>query len=374
MFRQKTAIATALCFLSFSFETGFAQQASPQSYDETLCSFAQRYIVNAETNPSLFKLNVQSAQGIGFHTIQMDADGETQTVSIATTKTSATLNGAETPTYVSCKMVNRDRVNDVLDLNLEGEARSCKNINEETYRHALESLTPNERLRFETDGKPLKFVDDYVSVGGSEWLPASVSPYIQHIWPKDHPTGFLEVQAPSVQVPWNSETREFFEGTHHCKLITKAAMRNWMTGGGLRGDTELFPADKPQCFAPSSPTSKAGSCQFYFAPADAMFCNDYSGSDWTVEKAKAACGKRHASRAALTAASSKYEGKGGLYSVSTCAARDDVTEILGTCVFQCNTPGENQWRTLAPASAAGGNDMMSKACDLYIEGSPVSTE
>ena len=105
-----------------------------------------------------------------------------------------------------------------------------------------------------------------------------------------------------------------------------------------------------------------------------MFCNDYSGPEWTVEKAKAACGKRHASRAALTAASSKYEGKGGIYSASTCAARNDVTEILGTCVFQCNTPGENQWRTLAPASTAGSNDMMSKACDLYIDGPPEGSQ
>ena len=370
MGRSATTIVTALAFLSLSIETGFAQQTNLDAYDETLCSFAQRYIVNAETDPVPFELNIQSAQGIGFHTIQMDADASTQTVSIATTQAVAEIDGAQITTYVACKMVNRDRVNDVLDLNLEGDERSCKTLNEVTYRKALDSLTPSERKRFESEGKPLKFVDDYVSVGGSEWLPASVSPYIQHVWPKDHPTGFLEVQAPSVQVPWNPESREFFEGTHHCKLITAAAMRNWMTGGALRGDTQLFPADKTQCFAPSSATSKVGSCQFYFAPADAMFCNDYSGSEWTAEKAKAACNKRHASRAALTAASSKYEGKGGLYSPSTCAKRRDVTEILGTCVFQCNTPGENQWRTLAPASPAGSNEMMSKACDLYIDGAP----
>ena len=374
MFQLKSVVLAAMCLLTIGLAEGLAAQDQAQAYDESLCTFAQRFIVNADTNPSLFQMNVQSAQGIGFHTIQMDVEANTRTVSIATTKAEAEIDGNPTTTYVSCKMVNRDRVNDVLNLNLDGDLRSCKSINEVTYRRALESLTPAERDKFEADGKPLKFVDDYVSVGGSEWLPASVSPYIHHVWPKDHPTGFLEVQAPSVQVPWDESTREFYQGTHHCKLITMAAIQQWMTGGGLSGARELFPADKPQCFAPSSDTSQAGSCQFYFAPADAMFCNDYSGSDWTAAKAKAACGKRHASRAALNAVSNKYEGKGGIYSSKTCAARNDVTEILGTCVFQCNTPGENQWRTLAPASPAGSSDMMNKACDLYFDGASATAE
>ena len=339
-------------------------------YDRDLCAFAQRYIVNADHDEGLFDLKIQSAQGIGFHTIQMDADGPSNTVSIATTSASGQLGGQETATYVSCKMVNRDRVNDVLGRELSGEARTCRNINEVTYQTALSELTDAERARFLADGKKLEFVDDYITAGGSEWLPAPAADYIRHVWPKDHPTGYLEIQAPAVQVPWNPKTREFFQGTNHCKLITKAAMTYWMRDGAFAQKRELFPTEKPQCFAPSAPSSAAGSCQFYFAPADAMFCNDYSGTDWTRETAQAACGKRHASRAALEAVEAKYEGKGGIYSAQSCAARPDAKEILSTCVFQCNTPGETQWRTLAPASPVSGSSMMAKACDLFIEGPP----
>ncbi|MBM4195654.1 MAG: hypothetical protein FJ197_00960 [Gammaproteobacteria bacterium] len=339
--------------------------ADVAAYDASLCERAQRYVVNAETlSPADgFAVRVQRGEGNGFHTIQMSIEPATRTVVIAASSPAVRAGESTLTTHVACKMVDRDRVNDTLDLELDGAVRSCGDVNALTYREALASLTPGERRRYQAAGRTLRFAPDYVAASGGEWLPLAIDDYIRADGPD------LVVTAPSVRVAWNRDERNFFQGTQHCKLVTLAAMRRWMITGAERGDKELFPRAKVACAAPSSSTSRAGSCRFWFAPAQAMVCQDYSGSGWTIDSATEECGRRHASSDALRAAANRYEGSGGVFSDLTCSARDDAGEVGGTCVFQCQEGDEAQWRmpkVVAGSESPAGAAMMSRACDLYI--------
>ena len=333
-------------------------------YDLDLCVTAQRMIVNAADDA--FPVVVQRGTGSGFHTIQMDIDAGARVVQIAMTTGTVAMDGEPLSAYVACKMVNRERVNDVLALQLSGPRRSCRDVNEHTYQTAVTTLSPGERERYESAGHPLRFVDDYVAATGGEWLPAAVDDYIEAV---DAAAGsYLQIRAPSVRVPWDPDERSFFQGTHHCKLITLAAMQRWMRSGALAADQALFPRTKPACTAPSTLSSTAGSCLFYFAPAATSYCQDYSGPDWTETSARAECGNRHASPEALRAAQNRYDGAGGVFSTIACAARADVPRITGTCVFNCNAGDETLWHLTGdmPAEPAAAR-MMTRACDLFIE-------
>ena len=212
---------------------------------------------------------------------------------------------------------------------------------------------------------PLRFIDDYVTAAGGEWLPAAVDDYIKAVAGADG-VSHINIAAPSVRVPWDADTREFYQGTQHCKLVSAAAMKRWMQVGAYDGSTRLFPPSKPPCYSPSAESSSAGSCLFWFAPAQSMFCKDYTGPDWTPESAGEECGKRHATPEALAAAASRYEGVGGAYETAACSERKDAAPLGGTCVFHCNAPDESLWRQSGdmPANGAG---MMTRACDLYID-------
>jgi hypothetical protein len=338
------------------------------AYDRDLCALAQRLVVNAEAQQQpAFALSVLTGDGAGFHTIQMDVDAATRTVVIATTTATVPADGGQLATHVACKMVDRERVNDVLKLQLDGEHRSCRDVNEFTYRTALASLSADERRRYENSGRRLRFGDDYLAATGGEWLPVAVDEFIGPADGSPAGSGDLAIRAPSVRVRWNPVERSFFQGTQHCKLITLAAMLRWMRVGAFSTDAGLFPHGKPRCDSPSRESSAVGSCVFYFAPASARFCQDYSGSRWTNESARAECGRRHASPEALRAAANRYAGAGGIFSELGCAERRDRPALTGTCVFHCRQPDETLWHTLEPpAGAAAASAMMTRACDLFL--------
>jgi hypothetical protein len=320
-------------------------------YDTALCATAQRLIVNA---PDI-AVRVQRGQGDGFHTIQMSVDEDRRELAVAMTTASASVAGETFATYVACKMVDRDRVNDQLGLVLDGPRRSCRDVNEHTFQVAVAQLSPAERQRYARQGRPLVFRDDAVVPTGGEWLPAAAEDYIAS------DGDGLAVTAPSVRVPWDAQERGFYQGTHHCKLITLAAMQRWLRRVAFEPGAPLYPSAAAACTAPSAPTARAGSCLFYFAPARATFCTDYSGAGWTPASARAACAKRHASREALEAVESRYEGAGGIYDTAGCAARGDGPAVAGTCVFHCNASDEVLWQV-----PAGADAMVNRACDLYI--------
>ncbi|MBM4196572.1 MAG: hypothetical protein FJ197_05645 [Gammaproteobacteria bacterium] len=346
-------------------------------YDRQLCALAQRVLVNAGSTD--FLIRVLNAKGGSFITEQMDVDAATGTVTVAALAESVEVSGRPLAVAMACKLVNQDRVNDVLGLRLTGRPGSCRDVNELTYQLALAGLLPEARATYLARGRALRFIDDYKAAAGGEWLPSVISDFIKATAADGESPGYLTVQAPSVQVPWQSPGGDWFQGTHHCKLISVAAMTRWMTDAALGTDSEMFPRPRPVCVTPSSRQAAAGSCLLYFGPANAQFCQDYSGTGWTEASARADCAIRHSSKTAWNAASDRYGGDGGSYDDRGCADRGVLAEARkppvdldgganrGTCVFRCNTPDEALWHQLSAMPGDADGRMLERTCDLFLE-------
>jgi hypothetical protein len=334
--------------------TTTAAAAMPDAidYDTHLCQTAQRIIINA---PADFPVLEQRGESNGFHTIQMGIDTEQRAAVIAMTTHTTTYDGKQQATYIACKMVNRERVNATLNLNLLAPDQPCQAVNAATYSIALDGLSAEARARYLYTGRQLQFADDAVIATGAEWLPVELDAFIS----ADERT--VTVQAPSVQVPWNSSEQNFFQGTQHCKLVSLQAMQRWVTQAAFDPNASLIPPAENRCSAPHSRGSNVGSCLFYFAPADSLFCQDYSGEGWKADAAQLECGSRHASRAALKAADNRYVGAGGVFSDEPCSARADAPPVSGTCVFHCQAADETLWQV------SGAIDpRMTRGCDLLL--------
>ncbi len=338
-------------------------------YDRELCVTAQRMLINADgaEYADAFSIAIERASAGAFGIEHMTIDAATRVINVPMTTVTVMVdgNGDKLATHVGCKMANRDRVNDVLQLGLSGAPRSCRDVNERTYRRALASLSPEQRSRYHEAGRPLRFVEDYKASAGGEWLPTVVNDFIDPI-DGEGGAGYLQVQAPSVQVPWDPADRKWFNGTNHCKLVTLAAMRRWMTGGALTGATILFPRHKAQCTEPSSRSSTVGSCVFYFGPAESMFCQDYSGWGWSPESARAECAIRYANKLEWLSAEKGYSGTGGAFNPSSCITRDSTIESFGTCVFHCNAENESLWHVLSSTPSGLLSEGMARVCDLFM--------
>lgn len=355
MLTRRIALLAFLSALLVAVGRAAASEAAAESdYDAHLCRLAQRLLIDADDTD--FAVDEQTGYGNGFHVIQMDVDAERRRVVIAMTTEFADVDGARVPTYVSCKMVDRERVNDVLGTGLPGPDRQCRDVNEHTYRRALANLSSAESSRYLATGRPLRFGEDAMLASGGEWLPSTMDTFI------DASRDEIVVRSPSVRVPWNSAERNFYQGTQHCKLVTLAAMVRWMRVGAFSESGTLLPSTHHECKAPHSLTSAVGSCRFYFAPADGMFCQDYSGPGWTRAAAAEECARRHASAAALRAAENRYAGAGGVFSPASCAQRDDAVPIDGTCVFHCGQADETLWHI-----AGAVDPRMTRGCDLFVD-------
>jgi hypothetical protein len=346
------------------------------NYDNELCVTAQRVILNAGADA--YNTQTLVAGGTTFMNEQMAADGEHQTVTVAMLLVKVKLGRKQLAVNAACKLVNQDRVNDVLGLNLPQPAGTCRDVNQLTYKLAQAGLSDKQRQRFLNSGTPLRFETDYKAAAGGEWIPSVISDFIKPVYKEDQ-LAYISVTAPSVQVPWPEEGGDWYQGTNHCKVITLAAMKRWMKKGALDGSTELFPRPRPKCVEPDSRTSRVGSCLLYFGPAGAQFCQDYSGSDWTESTAREDCAIRHPTLTAWNEGSDNYSGGGGIFNTASCADRDAVAavarepvnlpdgEYLGTCVFRCNTPNEVLWHQLTPSSVDPDGTMMERTCDLFLK-------
>jgi hypothetical protein len=346
-------------------------------YDTELCTVAQRVILNAGADD--YETLTLVAKGGTFVAEQMNTDAANKTVTVAALLESANIGRESLPATMSCKMVNQDRVNAVLKLNLQEPTGTCGNVNELTYALALSRLADAEREHYLEEGTQLQFIDDYEAPAGGAWLASIVSDYIAVTGSDESPEQII-VQAPSVRVPWPGEEKgEWFQGTNHCKLITFAAMSRWMKIGAFDGSTELFPRLKPKCVEPDSRTSEVGSCLQYFGPSGAQLCQDYSGSGWTEQSARGDCAIRHATLDVWNQASDSYDGGGGIFNTQSCAERDVVAEAIrepvnqpesayrGTCVFRCNTPDEALWHQLSPMANDPDGTGMERTCDLFLK-------
>ncbi len=339
----------ALLSMLLTVSAGAAPGLPVAGYDDQLCVTAQRIIVG---QPDI-AVRVQRGVGNGFYTIQMSIDDDAGELVVAMDPGGVA--DGEPMDYVACKMVNRDRVNNVLGLALSGPEKSCRDVNEHTLQVALALLNEEELARYLDLGRPLRLGPDTIVPTGGEWLPARVDDYM------DSNNEGITISSPSVRVPWDAETRGFFQGTHHCKLITLAATQRWMRELAFVADASFLPPADTSCSSHAPLPSAAGSCVFYFGPMNALYCQDYSGPGWTAATGRAECAKRHASQQAQQAAGNRYAGKGGLYSREGCATRPDAPEITGTCVFNCGQPDEALWQI-----AGERNAMIDRACDLYL--------
>jgi len=350
---QHTAISIRLFICLATAAGSAAAQSASDGHDAHLCRYAQRLLVNAAEQD--FPVIEQVGTGNGFHVIQMDVDAADRSVSIAMTTDHAEFDGMKLATHVSCKTVDRDRINDVLDAQLPGPEHQCRDVNERTHALALAGLTNEERSRYLDEGRRLAFGEDAILASGGEWLPVTMDAFIEASGDE------VVVRSPSVRVPWNPAERNFYQGTQHCKLVTLAAMDRWMRVGAFEQDGALIPATDSHCAQPHSMTSSVGSCLFYFAPADALFCQDYSGAGWDPDSAREECSKRHASADALRAAQNRYAGDGGVLSLASCASREDAPPINGTCVFHCDQPDETLWHVTGAI-----DPRMTRGCDLFV--------
>jgi hypothetical protein len=325
-------------------------------YDAALCVTAQRLLVGQPEIP----VRVQSGAGNGFYTIQMSIDEADRTLVVAmTTEMARRADGSEYPAWVACKMVNRERAAAVLGLRTPAPERICRDVNAHTLEVALGRLGATERERLAAIGTGIELAPDTVLPTGGEWLPAPAAQYVTPL-----AGGGYRVSAPSVAVPWDDRERGFFQGTRHCKLLTLATVESWLRARAAGAATGLVPQAAAACAAPATLASRTGSCLFYFAPVDALVCQDYSGVAWTAEAAQAECARRHASRAALQAAKNRYEGAGGLWRDGSCAARDDAPARSGTCVFQCGEPDETLWHL--PGQSAAPAAALARFCKVFV--------
>jgi len=345
------------------------------AYDAELCTTAQRMLLRAEAND--YETITLYAEDT-FVVEQMNENREDNTVTVASLTSSVKAGSATVPVTIACKMINQDRGRFILQLKLEAPRATCRDVNELTYAIALEQIGEENRTRYLKSGTPLKFVADYPAAAGGEWLPSVISDFITPVRDDAGELAYVNVQAPSVQVPWPTNGGDWYEGTHHCKLITLTAMKTWMTEGALTGATELFPRPKPKCLEPDSRTSTVGSCLLYFGPAGAQLCQDYSGSGWSETTAREDCAIRHATKEIWDSASKEYSGGGGIFSSQSCIDRGADTEATrtpvnmadseyrGTCVFRCNTPDEALWHQLTPMAGDPDGRMLERTCDLFL--------
>jgi hypothetical protein len=355
--RLVAAVAPAvLLLLTGTGSAGAAPGLPAAGYDDALCVTAQRLLVGQPSIP----VRVQTGTGNGFYTIQMSVDDKTRGLVVAMTTGNATRAGTDYPAWVACKMVNRVRANDVLGLATTAPERSCRDVNEHTWQVAINRLSADDRRRLDGQARTLQFAPDTVLPTGGEWLPADLRDSIERL-----ADGSYRVSAPSVVVPWDPVERGFFQGTKHCKLLTLATVEQWLQDTVAGREAVLLPAAAQGCTVPEELGSRAGSCLFYFAPVDALVCQDYSGATWTEAAAAGECGRRHASRAALEAEDKRYEGRGGSFSQRSCAARDDAPGRSGTCVFRCGAGDETLWHL--PAGPSQGPAIpTARFCDVFV--------
>jgi len=345
-----TLILLCLCSPTL---VAIAKDGATESYDTHLCRTAQRLIVNADEQLPVIE---QRAAGNGFHTIQMSVDTQQAAAVIAMTTRFADIDGEQLATDIACKMVNRERINDQLNRNLPGPDQPCRAVNEATYARMLDELDTEQKQRYLHEGRQLQFADDAPIATGAEWLPVAAADFV--VAAGDNT---FSVRSPSVRVPWDSEERNFYQGTQHCKLISLAAMRRWATQAAFEPNGTLLPIATAACKASQPTRAEVGSCRFYFAPADAMFCQDYTGPGWSRATAMAECERRHASPEALQEAGNRYEGTGGNFDTRDCETRPDSDAISGTCVFHCNEADETLWQVSSTI-----DPRMTRGCDLFI--------
>lgn len=258
---------------------------------------------------------------------------------------------ADLSEQVLCKMPNQDRISSILEITPTSAPGTCKSRNEAAFQWALDQLTSEERATYDDKGHPVTFLDDMVVGAGGQWVG------LNEDFELSQDGTSYEIASPSLQSAFNPEDTSplTLQGVHYCKLITPAAALYWVLHRGLKdypGTCESTGSEIP-CLNPDAVPS--GSCIFpHTIPGTSAiqtYCEEYRGTNLTVEKGETKCDSRD-----------------GLFKPLSCADRKDETDVIdgdgelkGTCVISCGDD-ERVWQIYSNPPPETGIDDMSTFC------------
>ncbi len=249
-------------------------------------------------------------------------------------------NSANAITFVKTRTPEAIKYITGIDYTLNDDSPGmCKEVNEYIYEQTRLLLTAEQRIKYDSEGKQLLFIDDYN--GALDNLP---DPYSLIT---DHDT-HLEVASLSVETyfyptvqddPNINDNEKNRYGVKYCKFIAAQNMLIWMLDMAFDNSTTLMkPAPTPGLSCEDMNKS-VGSCYFDFFGFD--FCEDYIGTNFTggdTGNAKEKC----------------LNVREGIYVDGVkCADREDINDtISGICAIVETDDGAYTWTMYEPSDAS----------------------
>jgi len=258
----------------------------------------------------------------------------------ASSNAPASINGV-----VLAKFKSKDSVDDAFGFCNRMPQGICAEVQQEVYDTVLNNILSNdERDKYLSQGKQLSFIpdDDLPPLStttnpvnnGSAWLDIDPATKVTH--DDDGNQYYYEPWSLYVTRDDPAISDEKLRGVRYCKLLSHQAILSWMLEKSFEESPVLITPTKLECDGPSSLDSGNGSCLFYSELyGQNYFCADFTGPDFTPEKAKQKCETNAA-----------YLNE--IYSTSPCSARTEEIAayipgyqgLTGICVVHCKESNE----------------------------------
>ena len=251
----------------------------------------------------------------------------------------ASINGV-----VLAKLKSKDSVDDAFGFSNDTPQGICADVQQDVYDTVLNDiLSKDERDKYLSQGKQLSFIkdDDLPPLDdttnpvhmGTSWLDVDPATKVTH---DDDNQYYYEPWSLYVTRDDPAISDEKLRGVRYCKLLSHQAILSWMLEKSFEESPVLITPTKLECDGPSSLDSGNGSCLFYSELyGQNYFCADFTGPDFTPEKAKQKCETNAA-----------YLNE--IYSTSPCSARTEEIAayipgyqgLTGICVVHCKESNE----------------------------------
>ena len=277
----------------------------------------------------------------------------------------ASINGV-----ISAKFKSKDSVDAAFEFSNHQSQGICADVQEDIYHTVLyDVLTRDQRSKYRSQGKQLSFIpdDDLPPLDnttnpvhmGQSWLDVDPATKITRD-PNDNNTYYYEPWSLYVTLDDPAVSDERLKGVRYCKLLSHQAILSWMLEKSFEKNPVLItPAASTVCDGPSALESATnGSCLLYFELAASYYCSDFTGTDYTPEKAKTKC-----------ETSPTYTNP--VYSTSPCSQRTaEIVDYIpgyightGVCVIHCKQSNEFIWNiyTATPEDNCTGFDFFTPA-------------
>lgn len=335
-------------------ERGEARYAQAERISEHWCLEAElaleRISGSTASQVAFVENTVPTAAALGEVKVSIDQSTSppSTTIHSYTSTMANSVEGSAGPTIskvTMCKMKSHRGLEAALGIDIAGEPGQCREMNQQALDWALGQLTQEERERLLDQGQMLVLGDDRLVQTGIAWY--------------GEPLHFtlgnrsLTLEVPALLVPPDMPgISPDLLGVHYCKLLTPAQMLHWVLhrafwtdplGNGPNNDLGAALVEVAVGDCRLSAVANPGSCIFYFPSSQQHYCEDYTGGNWTPEKATAKCASREE----------------GAFLNQTCAERSAETASLdgdgvlrGECVMNCGTADEYRWNVYS-ASPTG---------------------